>query len=292
MSRCFLFIFLFISLFSTDIFAQNHSFDSNLPQTIIKKVKNDTGKLYELIITLPPDYHSENEYSVLYYLDAWWLRDLVPGCYRIKSLSNKSLANNMHDVILVGISSVGNEIDWNRQRNMDYTPSKFNNNYTFNNGAVPLDETTTGGAEEFIEFLKAKVFKSIENEYKIKSSTRGILGHSLGGLFGFYAYMKYPELFSNYILIAPSIWWNQSELLVDKESLISKTEANMFVAMGTNEIKLMKAPMPIFVQELSQQNNPKLTMVYRQYENEDHHSVLPQSIYDALEFIYTNNNND
>lgn len=292
MNRGILIIFLTITFVTNTLVAQNHSFDSNLPQTIVKEAKSETGKLYELIITLPPDYQVEKEYDVLYYLDAWWLRDLVPGCYRVKSLSNKSLANNMRDVVLVGISSVGNEIDWNRQRNMDYTPSKYNNNYTFNNGSVPLDETTTGGAEEFIVFLKTKVIESIENDYKIKSATRGILGHSFGGLFGFYVYLKHPELFSNYILIAPSIWWNQSELLSDKESLISKTTAHMFVAMGTNEIRLMKAPMPIFVQELKQPNNTKLTMVYREYENEDHQSVLPQSIYDALEFIYTKKHSD
>lgn len=91
----------------------------------------------------------------------------------------------------------------------------------------------------------------------------------------------------NYILIAPSIWWNQSELLADKNSLISKREANLFVAMGTNEVKMMKAPMPIFIKELSNENNLNLNMVYREYENKDHHSVLPESIYDALEIIYS-----
>ena len=122
MNRYLFFILLFTCLSATGIFGQKHSFDSNPPQTVIKEVRNENGKLYELIITLPPDYQPENEYIVLYYLDAWWLRDLVPGCYRIKNLSNKTLANNMHEVILVGISSVGNETDWNRQRNMDYTP--------------------------------------------------------------------------------------------------------------------------------------------------------------------------
>lgn len=37
----------------------------------------------------------------------------------------------------------------------------------------------------------------------------------------------------------------------------------MFVAMGTNEIKLMKVPMPILIHELSQPNNSNVTMVYR-----------------------------
>ncbi|GAB2490460.1 alpha/beta hydrolase [Algoriphagus taiwanensis] len=287
MNRSIFFFLLPLALFQSEIFAQNHSFESNLPQTVTKEIKNSAGKSYELIITLPPDYQAEKEYPVMYYLDAWWLRDLVPGCYRVKSLSNKSLSNTMLDVILVGISSVGNEVDWNRQRNMDFTPSKFNLNIVFNNGAVPLDKSTTGGAEEFIQFLKEKVFPTIEREYKVDRSSRGILGHSLGGLFGAYAYLQHPELFSKYILIAPSIWWNQSELLADRESFISKSLANMFVAMGTEEIKMMKDPMPTFIEYLNPKGNPKLNLTYLEYENEGHHSVLPKSIYDALEIIYS-----
>ena len=85
------------------------------------------------------------------------------------------MTNNMSEVILVGISSIGNEIDWNRQRNMDYTPSKFNYNFNFNNGPVPLDKTTTGRADDFLQFLKDKVITSVENDYNIKGSSRGIL---------------------------------------------------------------------------------------------------------------------
>ncbi|GMQ29761.1 alpha/beta hydrolase [Algoriphagus confluentis] len=283
-----LFLLLFsLAWFPSEIFAQTHSFSSNPPTTVTKEVKNAAGLAYELIITLPPDYQAEKEYPVLYYLDAWWLSELVTGCYRLSSLSNKALANNMLDIILVGISSVGNEKDWNKQRNWDYTPTRYNQNIVFNNGAVPLDQTTTGGAEDFIRFLRTVVFPSVEAEYKTDPASRGILGHSLGGLFGAYVYLQHPDLFSNYILLAPSVWWNNSELLVDKESFISASPAKMYVGMGSDEIKMMKAPMPTFIEYLNQEGNSKLKMTYREYENENHQSVLPRGIYDALVFIYT-----
>jgi len=78
-------------LLGTDIHAQKRKFDSNEPKTITKEIKRDSGQSYKLIITLPSDYRPEREYKILYYLDAWWLQDLVMGCYRLKSLSNKSL---------------------------------------------------------------------------------------------------------------------------------------------------------------------------------------------------------
>lgn len=284
-----LFSILFVSMFFivADIYAQKHGFDSNQPQTIVEEIKRDNGQLYNLFITLPADFNPEKEYKILYYLDAWWLNDLVKGCYRIKSLSNKSLANNMVELILVGISSVGNERAWNKQRNMDFTPSKYNLKLVFNTGEEQLNESTSGGAEEFLQFFKQHIIHQVESKYKVDPSSRGILGHSLGGLFGFYAYVNHHELFSNYILVAPSVWWNESEIFQDKESIVSKRNAKMFISMGTSEIGMMRIPMAVLIEELKQEKNNKLILNYRPYENADHHSVLPQSIYDGIEFLYT-----
>lgn len=278
---------LLLLLVSSNSHAQNYGFDSNQPQSIVEEIKRDNGQLYKLFITLPPDFNPEKEYKILYYLDAWWLEDLVTGCYRLKSLSNKSLTNNMDELILVGISSVGNERAWNKQRNMDFTPSKYNLKVVFNTGEEQLNKTTSGGAEEFLQFFKHHIINQVESKYKVDPSSRGILGHSLGGLFGFYAYVNHHELFSNYILIAPSVWWNDSEMFQDKESIVSKRNAKMFVTVGTSEIGMMQRPIAVLIEELKQEKNNKLIMKYRPYENADHHSVLPQSIYDGIEFLYT-----
>lgn len=284
-------VLLFPLLFIvTDIHAQKYTFDSSSPVTVIQQVKNRDGKPYELTITLPPDYQPENEYKILYYLDAWWLKDLVPGCYRLKSLSNKSTENNLDELILVGISSIGNDEDWNRQRNMDFTPSKSSLKLSIKQGNVELNDKTTGGAEEFLRFLEDEVIKSVEGKYKVNSSSRGILGHSFGGLFGFYAYLNSPGLFSNYILISPAIWWNQSELLVNKEYLSKGKRVNMFIAVGTNEAKMLKDPITNFVDEVNQEKNTNINLQYKQYEGANHHSLLPQSIYDGIELLYTKSN--
>ena len=61
----------------------------------------------------------------------------------------------------------------------------------------------------------------------------------------------------------------------------------MFIAMGTAEIKLIKGPMAVLVEELKSVKNEKLKMTYKQYENATHNSVLPQGIYDGIELLYT-----
>jgi predicted alpha/beta superfamily hydrolase len=280
------FLLLITFLFETTaVNSQGLTFDSKEPQTNIQDIKNENGKPYRLVVTLPSGYQDGKEYKVLYYLDAWWLKELVTGCYRIKSMSSE-----MDEVILVGILAVGDEKDWHIQRNMDYTPSVYDLswlNLKIEFGGMALDENTTGGAVSFMQFLKHKVIPTVEQEYNIDADTRGILGHSFGGLLGFYSFVKHNDLFANYILIAPAIWWNNSEIFQDKASLLSQKEAKMFIAMGTGEINMLKIPLANLVEELKSKTNEKLEMTYKQYENATHNSVIPQGIYDGIELFYT-----
>lgn len=285
MSKNLLLLSLALILIVSQSKSQSISPESNPPQTIIKQLNNDKGQAYELAITLPSAYQPEKEYKILYYLDAYWLQDMVRGCYQLKSMSSE-----MDQVILVGILSVGNEKDWHQQRNMDYTPSVYDLswlNLKIEFGGMFLDETNTGGAEHFMQFLKNQIIPTVEKEYKVDAKTRGILGHSFGGLLGFYSFVKYNDLFANYILLAPAIWWNDSEIFQDKASLLSQKEAKMFIAMGTGEINMLKIPLAKLVEELKSQANEKLEMTYKQYENATHNSVIPQGIYDGIELLYT-----
>lgn len=285
MSKNLLLLSLALILIVSQSKSQSISPESNPPQTIIKQLNNDKGQAYELAITLPSAYQPEKEYKILYYLDAYWLQDMVRGCYQLKSMSSE-----MDQVILVGILSVGNEKDWHQQRNMDYTPSVYDLswlNLKIEFGGMFLDETNTGGAEHFMQFLKNQIIPTVEKEYKVDAKTRGILGHSFGGLLGFYSFVKYNDLFANYILLAPAIWWNDSEIFQDKASLLSQKEAKMFIAMGTGEINMLKIPLAKLVEELKSKDNEKLEMTYKQYENATHNSVIPQGIYDGIELLYT-----
>ena len=285
MSKNLLLLSLALILIVSQSKSQSISPESNPPQTIIKQLNNDKGQAYELAITLPSAYQPEKEYKILYYLDAYWLQDMVRGCYQLKSMSSE-----MDQVILVGILSVGNEKDWHQQRNMDYTPSVYDLswlNLKIEFGGMFLDETNTGGAEHFMQFLKNQIIPTVEKEYKVDAKTRGILGHSFGGLLGFYSFVKYNDLFANYILLAPAIWWNDSEIFQDKASLLSQKEAKMFIAMGTGEINMLKIPLAKLVEELKSKTNEKLEMTYKQYENATHNSVIPQGIYDGIELLYT-----
>ena len=253
-------------------------------ERIIKDIESEAGKKYELIVTLPINYNDDKTYKVLYYLDGWWLSELVKGSYKINDL-----ANEMEEIILVGLSIKGDEDAWNKQRNKDYTPSIYDKEkmkISMKSGTVELDEETTGGAEEFIRFLKRVVFDEIESTYNIDKETRGILGHSFGGLFGYYCLINHTEIFKNYILISPSIWWNKSEFLTTENIKKIKRDVNIYLVVGKSESKMLISPIRKMTDELEEIKNDRNRIESKEYEGMDHHSILPTGIYEGIEILY------
>lgn len=251
-------------------------------KTIVHKMTSSEEKNYKLIITLPPEYNPKETYDVLYYLDAWWLSDLVRGSYGINLLANK-----IENLILVGISSIGDLDQWNLQRNMDFTPTPYDiekMKISMDTGPHPVNEKTTGGGEKFASFLEARIFDYVESNYNVEKETRGLIGHSFGGLFGFYTMVNHNELFKNYILISPAVWWNKSELIAVKNLTMIDREANIFVVYGTDEAKFLKSPIVNMKNMLSEKSN--LNVVFKEYEGTNHHSVLAPGIYDGIKELY------
>jgi predicted alpha/beta superfamily hydrolase len=253
-------------------------------ERIIREIESEAGNKYELIITLPINYNDDKTYKVLYYLDGWWLSELIKGSYRINYLTNE-----MEEVILVGLSIKGDEEAWNKQRNKDYTPSIYDKEkmkISMKSGTVELEEETTGGAEEFIRFMKRVIFDKIESTYNIDKETRGILGHSFGGLFGYYCLINHTEIFKNYILISPSIWWNKSEFLTTENIKKIKRDVNIYVVVGKSESKMLITPIREMTDALEEIKNERIRIESKEYEGMDHHSILPTGIYEGIEIIY------
>lgn len=284
MKRTIILSILFLILSIKSIQGQEEGRHQIESETIIREIESEAGNKYELIVTLPINYNDEKTYKVLYYLDGWWLSELVKGSYRINFL-----ANEMEEVILVGLSIKGDEEAWNKQRNKDYTPSIYDKEkmkITMKSGTVELKEETTGGAEDFIRFMKRVVFDEIESTYNIDKETRGILGHSFGGLFGYYCLINHTEIFKNYILISPSIWWNKSEFLTTENIKKIKRDVNIYVVVGKSESKMLIVPIRKMTDELEEIKNERNRIESKEYEGMNHHSILPIGIYEGIEIIY------
>ena len=72
-------------------------------------------------------------------------------------------------------------------------------------------------------------------------SSRDILfGHSLGGLFALHVLFTHPEAFKTYLVLSPSIWFNNRVVLSHEAEFAAsvksgKTYPRVFVAVGGEE---------------------------------------------------------
>ncbi len=80
-------------------------------------------------------------------------------------------------------------------RNKDLTPTHMD------------DWKTSGGAGNFLSFIKDELIPHINKEYP-SNGDNTLWGHSLGGLFVINALINEPQTFKSYIAVDPSLWWD------------------------------------------------------------------------------------
>src|SRR6185369_15595033 len=96
----------------------------------------------------------------------------------------------------------------------------------------------SGGAENFVKFLSLELFPFLESTYPVRTEGRTIYGHSFGGLFGTHVLINHPTLFDNYLILSPSLWWNQKAIFKNLHvSFSSKTK--IYMATGSLENKMV-----------------------------------------------------
>jgi predicted alpha/beta superfamily hydrolase len=96
----------------------------------------------------------------------------------------------------------------------------------------------SGGADQFLRFLRDDLFPWVEDRYLRAASDRIYFGHSLGGLFGAHVLLADPTTFDRYIISSPSLWWNRRVLFEREEQYAAghdDLKARVFVGIGADE---------------------------------------------------------
>ena len=139
----------------------------------------------------------------------------------LETVYNNYWGHYLPHMILVGISNQEN-------RTRDLTTSKITERH-----GRPYNEQN-GKADVFSDFLINELIPHIESNYPV-TKYRSIIGHSYGGLFAANMLVNYTDVFENYLLIDPSLDWNNQKLLKDFELELSKRKfegKNIYLALG------------------------------------------------------------
>ncbi len=220
-------------------------------------------------IYLPQGYSpgSLKAYPVIYLLDGSADEDFihVSGLVQFASFPWIQI---MPETIVVGISNIDRKKDFTYPSNSERDQKEF---------------PTTGGSENFIKFIETELQPFITKNYKI-TTTKTLIGQSLGGLLATEILLKKPELFDNYIIVSPSLWWDD-EALLDYKSKSYTTSKSIYVAVG-KEGEVMERVANELYEKVNVEKASGTKIYFNFLEKRDHGDVLHLAAYDAFEKIF------
>lgn len=269
-------ICLFLLLFSLQATAQNKieiksksefSIGETLDIHSVILAENRTVNIY-----LPESYKEESNksYPVIYLLDGSRDEDFIhiAGLVQFGSFS---WIDMIPESIVVGIGNI------DRQR--DFT-------YTTTNEKLKADIPNSGESARFISFIRDELQPLIQGNYRT-SDTKTLVGQSLGGLLATEILFKHSELFDHYIIVSPSLWWDDESLL---DYPIGKFESkkSIYVAVG-KEGEVMERVARELYDKLDSQRAKSLDLYFDFLEDKDHGDALHLAVYHAFEKIFKQN---
>lgn len=222
-----------------------------------------------LNIYLPLSYAEDRSksYPVIYLLDGSKDEDFIhiAGLVQFGSFS---WINMIPESIVVGIGNV--------DRKRDFT-------YPSENKLDQSEFPTSGGSEVFIRFLENELQVFIDSTFRI-TTDKTIIGQSLGGLLATEILFKKPDLFDNYIIVSPSLWWDDEKLL-DLEPAAYDTEKSIYIA-GGKEGEIMERTAKELFSKLNEGGTENLQLFYEFLEDKTHGDALHIAVYNAFEKIF------
>lgn len=223
-----------------------------------------------LNIYLPSGHHpdSQHRYPVVYLLDGSVDEDFahVAG---VASLANSQGANRFQECVVVGIANV--------DRTRDFT---FPTTVEKDRKVLP----NMGGSAKFIQFLEEELQPFVQQNYS-NSGVTTLIGRSLGGLLATEVLLTKPDLFTNYIILSPSLWWDDQSLLKQPPK-ISPAIKSIYIGVGKNEHHVMVKSAKNLSKKVRAQQAEGLRVRYESFSEASHDNILQFALFDAFDWLH------
>ena len=240
----------------------------------------ELGEQRILNIYLPEGYHKNDtaRYPVTYLLDGSANEDFihVAGLYQFNSFE---WINRVPKSIVVGIATVDRKRDFTYPTRIEADQKKY---------------PTTGHSDKFIAFIEKELQPFMEQQYS-GNKNRTIIGQSLGGLLATEILLKKPTLFTKYIIISPSIWWDNGSLLGQPSSMLQDSfaqQTEIYIGVGKEGLtpteipRVMEVDANLLAERLKHTHSKAVTVYLDYLPEEDHATIAHQAIMNALKLIY------
>lgn len=267
-------VFLFFLVLSLCLKAQKPFVIGEIKE-VQSKILNEQRTLN---IYLPEGYDKDTaKYSVIYLLDGGSDEDFIhiAGLVQFNSFE---WINRVPKTIVVGISNT------DRKRDFTYPSTIKEEQKTY---------PTTGGSEKFISFIETELIPFIKANYKVNTNAT-LIGQSLGGLLASEILLKKPALFSHYVIVSPSLWWDNGSLLNYKSDLLksASNKTSVHISVGKegkglgNTNRTMEEEAKLLSQKVEALKNKNIKVKFDYLPEEDHATILHQAVINAFKWLY------
>ncbi len=276
----------FLCLYISNTFAQplqggqmageKKSFILGLVEEVASK---HLGEKRVLNVYLPEGYKKDDttRYPVVYLLDGSADEDFIHivGLYQFYSFP---WVNRVSKSIIVGIANVDRRRDFTFPTSIKADKERY---------------ATSGHSNEFIAFIGQELQPYISGKFRTTAS-RTIIGQSLGGLLATEILLKKPALFDRYIIISPSLWWDNGSLLngaLKTGSEFTKNKTSVYIGVGKEGLtptqlpRVMEVDANLLAEKLSALKSDKLFVYFDYLPGEDHGTIMHPGVANALKVL-------
>jgi hypothetical protein len=231
-------------------------------------------------IYLPEGYNEKDttKYAVIYLLDGGTDEDFIhiSGLVQFNSFP---WINRVPPSIVVGIVNTDRKRDFTYPTTIEADQKKF---------------PTAGHSDKFISFLEKELQPFIEKKYKTNSS-RTIIGESLGGLLATEILLKKPTLFTKYIIVSPSLWWDNGSLLKQSSELLLENfpqATSVYIGVGKEGLTpgdtphVMEVDANLLAEKIKSTKSKNVKTYFDYLPEEDHATIMHQAVFNAFRLLY------
>ncbi len=251
---------------------------------VIEEIQSKVlGEKRVLNIYLPEGYEQNDttKYPVIYLLDGSADEDFI-HIVGLVQFNSFEWINQVPKSIVVGIASV--------DRKRDFTfPSTIEKDKKNN--------PTCGHSDKFISFIEKELQPFIETKYKTNKD-KTIIGQSLGGLLATEILLKNSTLFNRYIIVSPSLWWNNGSLLNQHSNILAENftqQTTIYIGVGkegltpTDIPRVMEVDANLLAEKLNGSKSKSIKVLFDYLPNENHATILHQAVSNSFKLLYNVN---
>ncbi len=280
---------LFLNLFSIGIIAQNNKLEAEQSSKpfILGQVVSLKSKILKedriLNIYLPEGYNHNDSinYPVIYLLDGSADEDFIHIVGLVHFYSFEWI-NQVPKSIIVGIATVDRKRDYTFPTSIQADKSKY---------------PSAGHSEKFINFIEKELQPFINQTYHT-NNYKTIIGQSLGGLLATEILIKKTSLFNNYIIVSPSVWWDNASILAQNGPIFQNDfnqNINIYIGVGKEGLtptqipRVMEVDANLLSEKIQNTQHTHVKVHFDYLPDKNHATILHQAVSNAFEVQFKEN---